>query len=621
MDDLLIKTNTVRNAVTPASGGSEGLTGLAGLAVSFQDLLHKAGVRIESGFLAIVDRAGIGAASTRSEPASPADDYRLLQPDDGRDRYESRDRADDNRSDQSRARPVDREQDYGRDHGGEHRDARGDDAGSDHGKSHADDRAGERADNGAADGEAPVQDQSAGSDTSKSGDGAEKTASAAQQSDGDAKPAGNQAGGRKGKTAVASADAAAVQAGVAQQLINPLLAGLFAAGDAKGGTEGQVQAVANVSATGGENMAQTALENVVKAAPVTTGKDSGPQDNHKAQAQAFANAANQAKAVAADQSAVNVESETAVDAKPVDIQAASLAKVFGDGNKAQVSVTVVNEAQVLTSKPIAALTAGAVLANDAAGQSSGQNANNHAPANFQNPAIAAQAAQAQGSQAQSQGAQNSQGLTTAQAQTDAKGLVQAANASGNSGGTAHSGGGEANAQSNPGNASASQQTQQAQQQAQADKAHNAEKPSRPGHSVVEQVFVKITKAINAGNDRITIQLRPANMGRVEVKMELTQDNRLMAVVTADNKDTLEALQRDSKELQKALQDAGLHTSNGDLNFNLRGQTGQGTDGDGQSAGKLFGDGVADASEAAMDAAAWTPHQDGIYVNGRIDVRA
>lgn len=620
MDDLLIKTNTVSNGVTPTSGASDGLTGLAGLAVSFQDLLHKAGARIENGFFAIVDRAGIGAVNERSELVNPSDDYRRRQPDDGKDRYEGRDRADDNRSDQSRARPVDREDDYGRDHGAEHRDARGDDAGSDHGQSHADDRAGEHTDNSAANDQAPAKNENSGNDKAKSADGADKTASKSRQSEGDAKTAGNQAGSHNGKTVVANTDAAVAQAGVAQQLLNPLLAGLLAAGDVKGGIEGQAKAVENASATGSEKMAQTAFESVTKLTPVATGKDSGPQDNHKAQAQAFANAANQAKAVAADQSAVNVETEVATGVKPIETQAASLAKAFGDGNKAQVSVTVTNEAQILTSKPTASLTSGAVLANDGASQSSSQNANANAQANAHNPVVAAQAQQAQGGPAQSQGTQNSQGLNTAQAQTDAKGLVQAANASGNSGGTAHSGGGEAGAQANAGNVSASQQAQQAQQQAQADKAHNAEKPSRPGHSVVEQVFVKITKAINAGNDKITIQLRPASMGRVEVKMELTHDNRLMAVVTADNKDTLEALQRDAKELQKALHDAGLHTGNGDLNFNLRGQTGQGTDGDGKSAGKLFGDDVASADEVAVETAMLAP-RDGIYVNGRIDVRA
>lgn len=616
MDDLLIKTNPVHNPVTPATGGGEGLTGLAGLAVSFQDLLHKAGIRIENGFFAIVDRAGIGAANERSEPAQPADDYGRRQPDAGKDRYESRDRADDNRADPSRARPVDRNDGYGRDRGAEHRDARGDDARSDHGKGRADGRT----ENRAAD-QAPAKRDNAGNADGKSGDGADKAASKVGESNGDGKTAGNQAGGQHGKTAAANVDAAVVQAGVAQQLLNPLLAGLLAAAGVKGGVEGQAQAVENVSATGGEKMAETALESLAKVTPVAAGKQGGPQDNHKAHAQAFANAAGQAKAVAADQSAVNVETGAAGDMKPVEVQAAALAKVLGDGNKAQVSVTVANEAQVLTSKPTASLTAGAVLASDVASQSSGQNANTHAQATAHNPLVTAQAQQSQGGPAQNQGTQNSQGLNTAQAQTDAKGLVQAASASGNSGGTAHSGGGEAGVQTNAGNVSASQQAQQAQQQAQADKAHNADKPSRPGHSVVEQVFVKITKAINAGNDRITIQLRPANMGRVEVKMELTHDNRLMAVVTADNKDTLEALQRDAKELQRALHDAGLHTGNGDLNFNLRGQTGQGTDGDGKTAGGLFGDNVADADEAAMDATAWTPHQDGIYVNGRIDVRA
>jgi len=619
MDDLLIKTNTVRNGVTPAPGGGDGLTGLAGLAVSFQDLLHKAGVRIENGFFAIVNRAGIGAASERSEPANPSDDYRRQQADDGKDRYEGRNRADDNRADQSRARPVDPQDDRGRGQGAERRDARGDNANSDHGERRADDRAGERADNGAASDQAPANDRNAGGDDANAGDGADKTASSAGQSQGDADTAGKQ-GGDNGKTVVANADAAVAQAAVAQQLVNPLLASLLAAADAKSGVEGQAQAVESVSANAGENKTQTALDNITKATPVATGTDSGPQDNHKSHAQASANAAGQAKAVAAEQSAVNVETDVAAEVKPVEVQAANLAKVLGDGAKVQVKVDVSNEAQTLTSRPTASLTPGAVLASDGTSPSSGQNAGSHTQANAQNPVVAAQAQQAQGGPAQSQGAQNSQGLSTAQAQTDAKGLVQAASVSGNAGGSAHSGGGEAGAQTNAGNVSANQQAQQAQQQAQADKAQNTEKPSRPGHSVAEQVFVKITKALNAGNDKITIQLRPASMGRVEVKMELTHDNRLMAVVTADNKDTLEALQRDAKELQKALHDAGLHTGNGDLNFNLRGQTGQGTDGDGRSAGTLFRDDAVDAGETAADAAMMAP-RDGIYVNGRIDVRA
>jgi hypothetical protein len=44
----------------------------------------------------------------------------------------------------------------------------------------------------------------------------------------------------------------------------------------------------------------------------------------------------------------------------------------------------------------------------------------------------------------------------------------------------------------------------------------------------------------------------------------------MAVVTADSKDTLDLLRRDSNDLQKALENAGLQMDSGDMTFNLRG---------------------------------------------------
>ena len=53
-------------------------------------------------------------------------------------------------------------------------------------------------------------------------------------------------------------------------------------------------------------------------------------------------------------------------------------------------------------------------------------------------------------------------------------------------------------------------TQQAQQSTQAQansaqaQANNANKPVLPGHSVVDQISIKITKALQACNDRITV---------------------------------------------------------------------------------------------------------------------
>jgi len=92
-----------------------------------------------------------------------------------------------------------------------------------------------------------------------------------------------------------------------------------------------------------------------------------------------------------------------------------------------------------------------------------------------------------------------------------------------------------------------------------------------GQQIVEQIKVHITRAAKAGLDRVTIQLRPEELGRIEIKLEMTQDGQVRANVTADNPATLELLQREARGLERALQDAGLRADANDLEFNLRSQ--------------------------------------------------
>ncbi|MFC1674244.1 flagellar hook-length control protein FliK, partial [Pseudomonadota bacterium] len=112
-------------------------------------------------------------------------------------------------------------------------------------------------------------------------------------------------------------------------------------------------------------------------------------------------------------------------------------------------------------------------------------------------------------------------------------------------------------------------TQQAA--APAKQAHNPGAQSRA--QVTEQVTVQISKALNDGMDKIRIQLKPAHLGRVDVQLEMTQDGRVTAVISADNKDTLDLLKQDSRELERALREAGLDLNSGDLSFNMRGENG------------------------------------------------
>lgn len=93
--------------------------------------------------------------------------------------------------------------------------------------------------------------------------------------------------------------------------------------------------------------------------------------------------------------------------------------------------------------------------------------------------------------------------------------------------------------------------------------------------VPEQVVVRIAKAIADGVDRINVKLSPAELGHIDVRMEIGPDGRFQAVFAADRPQTVELLQRDARELARALQDAGLRADTGSLSFNLRGQGQQG----------------------------------------------
>jgi flagellar hook-length control protein FliK len=113
----------------------------------------------------------------------------------------------------------------------------------------------------------------------------------------------------------------------------------------------------------------------------------------------------------------------------------------------------------------------------------------------------------------------------------------------------------------------------------------------PAH---EQVAIHIQRALREGTGKLSIELSPAELGRIQVKLEIDEDKRVTAAVTVERSSTLELLQRDVKGLERALHDAGLNTEGGDLSFSL----GQGTDQDfaqdmNQSAARVAGGAVTD----------------------------
>lgn len=136
----------------------------------------------------------------------------------------------------------------------------------------------------------------------------------------------------------------------------------------------------------------------------------------------------------------------------------------------------------------------------------------------------------------------------------------------------------------------------------------------------EQIAMQITRAADQNIDRMTVHLKPGELGKVTIALEVGPDNRLLAVISAERSETLDLLQRDSKSLEKALNDAGIKTDSGSLEFNLKGEGGaaeNGRDGDGKlHDGAVMLPGDIDASDAG-NIPTYTPL---ILPEGRIDIQ-
>lgn len=87
--------------------------------------------------------------------------------------------------------------------------------------------------------------------------------------------------------------------------------------------------------------------------------------------------------------------------------------------------------------------------------------------------------------------------------------------------------------------------------------------------VMEQVQVSVRQAFKDGVDRVTIQLNPHELGRVEVKMDIVADGMSQISFLVEKQETFDLLQRDARTLERMLQDAGVKADAGSMEFNLR----------------------------------------------------
>ncbi|MGE3143819.1 MAG: flagellar hook-length control protein FliK [Hyphomonadaceae bacterium] len=86
-----------------------------------------------------------------------------------------------------------------------------------------------------------------------------------------------------------------------------------------------------------------------------------------------------------------------------------------------------------------------------------------------------------------------------------------------------------------------------------------------------QVAQQIVRRIENGATRFELRLDPPDLGRVDVRLELSRDHRVTALIAADDAGTLAQLTRAAREIEQTLQAAGLELAENGLTFDLTDQ--------------------------------------------------
>ncbi|MDA8637464.1 flagellar hook-length control protein FliK [Rhodospirillales bacterium] len=596
MEKLTIEQKVQGSTYTPVGQNPQAqakAVNLGGFAYSFDELLQRVGVRLDHAFSSAEQANLFSTSSDDAISDAPAND-RVDRRDTSSDRD---DRAyDDNSDDSVRAQSSDQ------------RDSSIDHDRNSHEPANYRAESGDRADSG--DQGAHQNDQASGDDRGSENDVDAKSTDSTENDSSDHKSdsdtenntaeAGNASGDADG---TATQQAAAITA-----------AAIYNASKNINGNGEKTSTVDGATAQQALRGNEGALAAAGQSAAKQSGKAAadGKGNNHQAANGSTANAGAAQKAA---------DGANAVKIDPIQSQAQQLSRAIGPETQAAIKVSVNNEQAPVTSRPILTAANTSIFTQDGGAttqngqQQSGQQQQGTQGQSTQQLEAAQQQAQA----AQQANNQASQQGKTASGPTGAGTTPSSTQSTGS--GMHNAGVDNLNNIQNANTGQATQQTQQSRDAQAQQQTQTAQRSQLQSSAITEQISVKITKAMQSGTDRISIQLKPAELGRVDVKLEMTGDGRVMTVVTAEKQDTLDLLRRDSSELQRALQDAGLQA--GDMEFNLKGEEQQSADGENADGTMSNGRETADTdgNPEDLDAGVVNAWESGIFMNGHLDVRA
>jgi flagellar hook-length control protein FliK len=89
------------------------------------------------------------------------------------------------------------------------------------------------------------------------------------------------------------------------------------------------------------------------------------------------------------------------------------------------------------------------------------------------------------------------------------------------------------------------------------------------------IALQIAVTAQSGKSRFEIRLDPAELGRIDVRIDVDRHGQLTSHLTVEKPETLAMLRQDAPQLQRALDNAGFKTGDGGLQFSLRDQSSSG----------------------------------------------
>jgi len=94
--------------------------------------------------------------------------------------------------------------------------------------------------------------------------------------------------------------------------------------------------------------------------------------------------------------------------------------------------------------------------------------------------------------------------------------------------------------------------------------------------------LEIVASARSGKSRFDIRLDPADLGRIDVRIDVDRNGQVTSHLTVEKPETLSLLRQDAPQLQRALDDAGVKTGDGGLQFSLRDQSSSGRNNDNET---------------------------------------